>query len=46
LSDTVHAFHRENFKGLQIWRVVAIVLTKQSRTEEKGWSSKLEVWLG
>jgi len=25
--------------GLQIWRVAANILTKQSRTADKGWSS-------
>jgi hypothetical protein len=30
--------------GLQIWRVAANMLNKQSRTAEKGWSSSL--WFG
>jgi hypothetical protein len=27
--------------GLQIWRVAANILNKQSRTTDKGWSSRL-----
>jgi hypothetical protein len=27
--------------GLQIWRVAANILNKQSRTADKGWSSSL-----
>jgi len=27
--------------GLQIWRVAANVLNRQSRTADKGWSSRL-----
>jgi hypothetical protein len=30
-------------EGLQIWRVAAYILNKQSRTDEKGWSSSLGV---
>jgi len=30
-------------EGLQIWRVAANILNKQSRTADKGWSSSLEV---
>jgi hypothetical protein len=29
--------------GLQIWRVAAIILNKQSRTADSGWSSSLGV---
>jgi len=29
-------------EGLQIWRVAANILNKQSRTADKGWSSSLE----
>jgi hypothetical protein len=29
--------------GLQIWRVAANILNKQSRTAESGWSSSLVV---
>jgi hypothetical protein len=29
--------------GLQIWRVAANILNKQSRTADKGWSSSLGV---
>jgi hypothetical protein len=29
--------------GLQIWRVVANILNKHSRTSDKGWSSSLAV---
>jgi hypothetical protein len=32
--------------GLQIWRVAANVLNKQSRTVDKGWSSNLGVERG
>jgi hypothetical protein len=32
--------------GLQIWRVAANVLNKQSLTVEKGWSFSLEVGRG
>jgi hypothetical protein len=32
--------------GLQIWRVAAIILNKQSRTADKGWSSSLGVGRG
>jgi hypothetical protein len=32
--------------GLQIWRVVANILNKQSRTADKGWSSSLGVGRG
>jgi hypothetical protein len=32
--------------GLQIWRVAANMLNKQSRTADKGWSSSLEVGRG
>jgi hypothetical protein len=32
--------------GLQIWRVAANVLNKQSRTADSGWSSSLGVWRG
>jgi hypothetical protein len=32
--------------GLQIWRVVANVLNKQSRTADTGWSSSLGVGRG
>jgi hypothetical protein len=28
--------------GLQIWRLAANILNKQSRRAEKGWSSSLE----
>jgi hypothetical protein len=28
-------------EGLQIWRVAANILNKQSRTTDKGWSSSL-----
>jgi hypothetical protein len=31
---------------LQIWRVVAIILDKQSRAADKGWSSSLGVERG
>jgi hypothetical protein len=31
--------------GLQIWRVAANILNKQSRTVDKGWSSSLGVGL-
>jgi hypothetical protein len=31
--------------GLQIWRVAANILNKQSRTADKGWSSSLGVGL-
>jgi hypothetical protein len=30
--------------GLQIWRVAANILNKQSRTADKGWSSSF--WVG
>jgi hypothetical protein len=32
--------------GLQLWRVVANILNKQSRTADMGWSSSLEVGRG
>jgi hypothetical protein len=32
--------------GLQIWRVAASILNKQSRTADKGWSSSLGVGRG
>jgi hypothetical protein len=32
--------------GLQIWRVAANILNKQSRTADKGWSSSLGVGRG
>jgi hypothetical protein len=32
--------------GLQIWRVAANILNKQSRTADSGWSSSLGVWRG
>jgi hypothetical protein len=32
--------------GLQIWRVPANILNKQSRTADKGWSSSLGVGCG
>jgi hypothetical protein len=32
--------------GLQIWRVAANILNKQSRTVDKGWSSNLGVGRG
>jgi hypothetical protein len=30
--------------GLQIWRVAANILNKQSRTADSGWSSSLGGW--
>jgi hypothetical protein len=32
--------------GLQIWRVAANILNKQSRTADMGWSSSLQVGQG
>jgi hypothetical protein len=32
--------------GLQIWRVAANILNKQSRTADKGWASSLGVGRG
>jgi hypothetical protein len=32
--------------GLQIWRVAANILNKQSRTADRGWSSSLGVGRG
>jgi hypothetical protein len=32
--------------GLQLWRVAANILNKQSRTADKGWSSSLGVGRG
>jgi hypothetical protein len=32
--------------GLQIWRVAANILNKQTRTADKGWASSLGVGLG
>jgi hypothetical protein len=32
-------------EGLQIWRVAANILNKQSRTADKGWSPSLGVGL-
>jgi hypothetical protein len=32
--------------GLQIWKVAANILNKQSRTADKGWSSSLGVQRG
>jgi hypothetical protein len=32
--------------GLQIWRVTANMLNKQSRTAYRGWSSSMEVGRG
>jgi hypothetical protein len=32
--------------GLQIWRVVANILNKQSQTADKGWSSSWELGVG
>jgi hypothetical protein len=32
--------------GLQIWRVAANILNKQSRTDDKGWSSSLGIGRG
>jgi hypothetical protein len=32
--------------GLQIWRVAANILNKQSRTADSGWSSSRGVWRG
>jgi hypothetical protein len=29
------------YNGLQLWRVAANILNKQSRTADKGWSSSL-----
>jgi hypothetical protein len=31
--------------GIQIWRIAANILNKQSRTADKKWSSRLEVGL-
>jgi hypothetical protein len=31
-------------EGLQVWRVAANTLNKQSQTADKGWSSSLGVW--
>jgi hypothetical protein len=36
----------EGEDGLQIWRVAANILNKQSRAADKGWSSSLEVGRG
>jgi hypothetical protein len=33
-------------EGLQIWRVAASILNKQSRTADKGWPSSLGGWAG
>jgi hypothetical protein len=33
-------------EGLQIWRVAANILSKQSRTADKGWPSSLGVGRG
>jgi hypothetical protein len=33
-------------ESLQIWRVAANILNKQSRTADKGWSSSLGVGVG
>jgi hypothetical protein len=33
-------------EGLQIWRVDANILNKQSQTADKGWFSSLEVGSG
>jgi hypothetical protein len=33
-------------EGLQIWRVAANILNKQSQTADKGWSSSLGVGRG
>jgi hypothetical protein len=30
--------------GLQIWGVAANIKNKESRTDDKGWSSSLAVW--
>jgi hypothetical protein len=32
--------------GLQIWRVAANILNKQSRTADSGWYSSLRGWAG
>jgi hypothetical protein len=32
--------------GLQIWRVATNILNKQSRTADKGWSSRLGLGVG
>jgi hypothetical protein len=32
--------------GLQIWRVATNILNKQSRTDDKGWTSSLGVGRG
>jgi hypothetical protein len=35
-----------SLRGLQLWRVAANILNKQSRTADKGWSSSLGVGRG
>jgi hypothetical protein len=48
LYDSYHGMARPRVAdggyGLQIWRVVANILNKQSHTADKGWSSGF--WIG
>jgi hypothetical protein len=41
-----HPQDADGRNGLQIWRVAANILNKQSRTADKGWSSSLGVGRG
>jgi hypothetical protein len=40
--DMARSYVSDGGDGLQIWRVAAIVLNKQSRTADKGWSTNLD----
>jgi hypothetical protein len=44
--DTTRPQVADGGNGLQIWRVAANILNKQSRTADKGWSSRLGLGVG
>jgi hypothetical protein len=44
--DMVSFWVADRGDGLQIWRVAANILNKQSRTADSGWSSRLGVGQG
>ena len=42
----ITAWHADGVVGLQIWRLTANIVNKQSWTAEQEWSSSLGVWRG
>jgi hypothetical protein len=46
LVTTAWRVLRLRMETIQIWRVAATILNKQSRTADKGWSSSLVVGRG